>query len=287
MGSFVYKNEDARNKMFAFYDKAMEELGITYSEEYVPTSFGNTHIIIAGEDKGDTIITLHGGNGITPLNLKLFMPLLKKYKVIAPDVPGMPGKSEPYRRISSKKDEYCAWLEELMEYLNISRAKFVVSSYSSAMLLSLAAFKPERIDKAALVVPSGLAHGPLFNIIKKMSLPFLTYYLHPSQKGLSSILDIMMDEPDEIWKEFMDLMMSTYKMEMRAPKEYTKQDLENFLAPVILFASPEDVFFPYDQVSAAAKEIFQGRQEIFKIQGKHLPSTRTLQYICSKIEEFF
>ena len=33
----------------------------------------------------------------------LFLPLLDEYCIIAPDVIGMPGKSDPYRNISSKK----------------------------------------------------------------------------------------------------------------------------------------------------------------------------------------
>lgn len=49
------------------------------------------------------IFMIHGGNGISPLNIKLFLPLLKEYCMIAPDVIGMPGKSEPYRNLNTVK----------------------------------------------------------------------------------------------------------------------------------------------------------------------------------------
>ena len=81
--------------------------------------------------------------GITTLNLKLFLPLLEEYSIIAPDVIGMPGKSDPYRNISSKKDEYGLWIKEVLNHYKEERISFAVSSYSSAMFLSFAKRYPE------------------------------------------------------------------------------------------------------------------------------------------------
>ena len=57
----------------------------------------------------------------------------------------MPGKSDPYRNISSKKDEYGLWIEEVLDHYKEDKISFVVSSYSSAMLLSFAKRRPERV----------------------------------------------------------------------------------------------------------------------------------------------
>ena len=100
------------------------------------------------------ICTIHGGNGITTLNLKLFLPLLKDFSIIAPDVVGMPGKSAPYRNISNSKDEYGIWMKEVLDHYKVDKISFVVSSYSSAMFLSFAKSYPEMVDKALLLVPS-------------------------------------------------------------------------------------------------------------------------------------
>nr|MCR5649820.1 hypothetical protein [Lachnospiraceae bacterium] len=132
-GKFVYKNEDSMKKMYEFYDKTLASLDIPYSEDCIDTSFGKTHCLLVGDPKKPRICTIHGGNGIATLNLKLFLPLLEEYCIIAPDVIGMPGKSDPYRNISSKKDEYGLWIKEVLDYYKEEQISFVVSSYSSAM----------------------------------------------------------------------------------------------------------------------------------------------------------
>ena len=114
-GKFVYKDQESWNKMLAFYDRAMEDLNVHYREEYIETSYGTTHIVIAGDETKPPVFTVHGGNGITPLNLKLFLPLLRDYCLITPDVIGMPGKSAPYRTLNTNKDDYGRWLVEILK----------------------------------------------------------------------------------------------------------------------------------------------------------------------------
>ena len=286
-GKFVYKTEDSMNGMHAFYDKTLASLGVPYSESYIDTSFGRTHSLLVGDPNKPRICTIHGGNGITPLNLKLFLPLLEDYSIIAPDVVGMPGKSDPYRNISSKKDEYGLWISEVLDFYHEDKISFVVSSYSSAMLLSLAKHFPERIDKALLLVPSGIAHGPILPMMRNMVIPFMKYYFHPSEKTLNAVMEIMGGKGDEIWQEFFHLMMSGYKMEMRPPKEYNEKELADFKSPLLIMASNSDIFFPADKVFAKAEKIFWGNVTTVEIVSKHLPSDEVMIEVCERVKRFF
>ena len=219
-GKFVYKNEDGMKKMHEFYDKTLASLDVPYSEDYFDTSFGKTHCLLVGDPEKPRICTIHGGNGITTLNLKLFLPLLEEYSIIAPDVIGMPGKSDPYRNISSKKDEYGLWIKEVLNHYKEERISFAVSSYSSAMFLSFAKRYPEKVRSALLLVPSGIAHGSVLPMMGKMVVPFMKHYFSPSGKTLDAVIESMGGKGDSIWKEFFDIMMFSYKMEMRLPREY-------------------------------------------------------------------
>lgn len=78
-GKFVYKNKTCMKKIHDFYDKTLSELNVPYKESYFGTSFGRTHCLLVGDTNKPKICTIHGGNGITTLNLKLFLPLLSKY----------------------------------------------------------------------------------------------------------------------------------------------------------------------------------------------------------------
>jgi hypothetical protein len=88
MGKYVYKSKESMEKIYAFYDKALNSMNVDYNDFYIQTSFGKTHIVVFGDTTKKPIFTLHGGNGISPLNLRFFLPLLSKYFFIAPDVIG-------------------------------------------------------------------------------------------------------------------------------------------------------------------------------------------------------
>ena len=286
-GKFVYKNEDCLKKMHEFYDKTLASLDVPYSEEYFDTSFGQTHCLLVGDPEKPRICTIHGGNGITSLNLKLFLPLLEEYSIIAPDVIGMPGKSDPYRNISSKKDEYGLWIKEVLNHYKEDRISFVVSSYSSAMFLSFAKRYPEMIQSALLLVPSGIAHGPILPMLGKMVVPFMKYYFSPSEKTLDVVIESMGGKGDPVWREFFDIMMSSYKMEMRPPREYKKKELISFTSPLLIIASENDIFFPASRVFRKAREIFAGSVTTVEIDSKHLPSDETMIDVCKRTKEFF
>lgn len=286
-GKFVYKNEDGMKKMHEFYDKTLASLDVPYSEDYFDTSFGKTHCLLVGDPEKPRICTIHGGNGITTLNLKLFLPLLQEYCIIAPDVIGMPGKSDPYRNISSKKDEYCLWIKEVLDHYKEDRISFVVSSYSSAMFLSFARMYPENVRSALLLVPSGIAHGSILPMLGKMVVPFMKYYFSPSGKTLDAVIESMGGKGDSIWREFFDIMMSSYKMEMRPPREYKKREMISFKAPLLIIASEKDIFFPAGIVFNKAGKIFAGPVTMVEIDSKHLPSDETMVDVCKRTIEFF
>lgn len=284
---FVYKNIKYMNEMHEFYDETLASLNVSYVESYINTSFGRTHSLLVGDPAKPKIFTIHGGNGITTLNLNLFLPLLKDFSIIAPDVVGMPGKSAPYRNISSSKDEYGLWIKEVLDYYKVDKISFVVSSYSSSMFLSFAKSHPEMVDKALLLVPSGIAHGPIMPMMGKMVVPFITYFFHPTVKGLNGVIRCMGGKGDEIWRKFFNLMMSGYKMEMRPPREYKKEELKCINSPLLIIASDNDIFFPADRVFKKAREIFDCPVHFVRIKSKHLPSEKVMIKVCKKTTEFF
>ena len=286
-GKFVYKNEESMKKMHEFYDKTLASLDVPYSEDCIDTSFGKTHCLLVGDPEKPRICTIHGGNGITTLNLKLFLPLLEEYCIIAPDVIGMPGKSDPYRNISSKKDEYGLWIKEVLDYYKEEQISFVVSSYSSAMFLSFAKRYPEMVRSALLLVPSGIAHGPILPMMGKMAIPFMKYYFKTSEKTLDAVIEAMGGKGEPVWREFFDIMMSSYKMEMRPPREYKKSEMMPFKAPLLIIASKNDIFFPADRVFSKAREIFAEPITTVEIDSKHLPSDETMIDVCKRTKEFF
>ena len=71
---------------------------------------------------------------------------------------------------------------------------------------------------------------------------------------------------DAVWREFFDLMMSSYKMELKPPKEYSRKEMRNFKSPLLIIASDNDIFFPAERVFTKAKKIFNCPITTFKIK---------------------
>jgi len=250
----------------------------------IDTHYGNTHILITGPKNAPPMITLHGGNGNTPLNLSLFLPLTNSFRVYAPDTVGFPGKSAQ-TRLSPKDNSYGQWVVDVMDGLNLKSVPFVTSSYSSSILLQTATIAPERISQAILHVPSGIAHGPILPMVKIM-VDWLTFPSHPSRERLIRALQPMTTEINEDFLEFCDAMLKDYKMELRGPKEFTKDELKNFSAPTYVIAAKDDIFFPANRVIPKAKEVIRNLIKTKCIDGGHLSSRATLDDVNNEIIQF-
>ena len=92
---------------------------------------------------------------------------------------------------------------------------------------------------------------------------------------------------DAVWREFFDLMMSSYKMELKPPKEYSRKEMRNFKSPLLIIASDNDIFFPAEMVFSKAKKIFNCPITTIKINSKHLPSEKIMVRICKRTIDFF
>ncbi len=57
----VFKNAQAEAAYMAAYDRTLVMLSADYKTKYVPTSYGDTHIIISGSEDGEPLVLLHAG----------------------------------------------------------------------------------------------------------------------------------------------------------------------------------------------------------------------------------
>jgi len=70
------------------------------------------------------------------------------------------------------------------------------------------------------------------------------------------------------------------------PRLTQTEDLRGFTAPVQLFVTDDDCFFPGDRVEARAREIFPNLAGVEHLHGKHMPSAETIAWINQRMIEF-
>ncbi|MGM0901639.1 MAG: alpha/beta fold hydrolase [Bacillota bacterium] len=281
----IYKN-DGKKVIVQHYDDYLKTFDFEVERVYVETSYGKTHLLVAGPPEGKPVFLFQGGNCINPMTFSWFLPLVEKYRIYAPDTIGHPGNSDE-DRISAKDKSFAEWVKELMDYFELERCAFVGPSYGAGIILRLATYMPERIDCAVLVAPAGIKLGSKLKMIKEILFPLVLFHGTSSQKYLDKIANHMSDySMKERDKTIIGDVFKHVKLEQDMPKLTTKEELANYQSPTLIIAGKKDLFFPEGRINKAARDILPNLIDFKSFEMGHFPSDEYLRKINHDIEEF-
>ena len=149
----IYKNAQGEAAYMAAYDRALEKWPVPYETKYVPTSYGDAHIIISGPEDGEPLILIHGmGSNATDWSLNI-AALARNYRGYALDIIGHVGKSKPVK-VDSDRTELAEWLTDVLDALKIEKTCMVGYSLGGFLTTCYALEKPERLKKIVLLAPA-------------------------------------------------------------------------------------------------------------------------------------
>ncbi|WP_332697856.1 alpha/beta fold hydrolase [Halalkalibacter lacteus] len=282
----IYKSEEGKRFITEQYERYIKSLKFDFDRIYVDTSYGKTHVLVAGPPEGKPVFIFQGGNCINPMTLSWFSPLIDKYRVYAPDTVGHPGYSDE-SRISAKDNSFAQWIVELMNYFDIDSSAFIGPSYGAGIILRLATFMPDKIDCSILVSPAGIRLGSKMRMIKDILLPLVLFNVTSSEKHLNKITGIMSDySMKEIDKNIIGDVFKYVRLEQEMPKLTEKKELRNYNAPTLIIAGKKDIFFPESRLNKVAKEIIPNLTAFKAYDIGHFPSGEHLIKINKEIIEF-
>lgn len=251
----IYKSKEGEAEILKLYDQALANLGIDYADKYINTRFGKTHVVVAGDKSNPPLLLFHGGNSTTPHGLKwFFSSLVDKYRVYAPDTIGHPGKSAQVR-LNPKDSSYAQWAADIIDELGTGSLPVIGPSYGGGILIRLAAYAPDKISRAVLVVPSGLVSGSMFRMIFEVMFPMLAYRRSLSREKLLAACKSWGPELDDDDLELIGAVFRDLKIESNFPRLATRKELEGFSAPTLVIAAEDDIFFPGKKVIKRVKKI--------------------------------
>jgi pimeloyl-ACP methyl ester carboxylesterase len=149
----IFKSTSGRAAYLAAYEDCLRQWPIPYSSGIVNTSYGQTHVITCGPEKGFPLVLLHGGYASSTMWFGNIADLSAKFRVYAVDTIGEPGKSIPARNNASQAAQ-SAWLEEVFIQLGIQKAHVVGLSRGGWLALNLALHAPQCVDRIVLLSPA-------------------------------------------------------------------------------------------------------------------------------------
>ncbi|WP_462410107.1 alpha/beta fold hydrolase [Neobacillus sp. Marseille-QA0830] len=148
-----FKTKDGEALFNTAYDHNLKQWPVAYDSFTVPTSYGQTHIIAAGEKHLPPLIMLHGaGMGATVWSHNIEI-LSKNHRVYCLDVMGDMNKSEPVKSFH-KGEEIGRWVCEVLDELRIEKTDVVGHSAGGYAALNFVIYAQHRVNRAVLLAPA-------------------------------------------------------------------------------------------------------------------------------------
>ena len=242
----VYKSKNSENIILELYDRQLKSLNIEYEDIFVNTRFGKSHLVKLGNSNGKPLIMFHGGNSTSPYYLSGFKYLFQYFSIYAVDTIGHPGKSDQIH-LSAKSLEYGEWASDIIDALGFKKMNCMGGSFGGGIVIKLMCVAPEKIEKAVLIVPSGIANVSTFNIAIKMGLPMMLYILTKKDYWLKkSILPMAIHEKniDDETYEMVKMSFEHVNVKAGMPSNVNIELLKTANAPTLIMPAELDCMFP-------------------------------------------
>ena len=273
MSVSIYSSTIGKEKIMQWHENILQTFPQGTETFNIDTPYGNTHITKLGDASKPPVILFHGGfmNGLVMKNLMI--TLSKNHCVYAPDIIGMPGKSAETRP-SYLTDDYSKWVSSWMNGLNISSASFVVLSLGDVIFLNLAQHQPQRISKAIFLDGGGFISGQKKGILSMVGALFRAK-LFSTKKTLKKApvkaFYAKGTTPDDDLMQIMGYGFKYIKMDSKGREKppYTREELADFMAPVMLVYGKKDRIFPAKLAIEQGKATLQNvvRTEVIEGHG--------------------
>ena len=266
----VYKNKQGEIALMKLYDKQLKALNVIHEDIFADTRFGQAHAIKVGNPNGKPLLLFHGGNSTTPYCLAIFKALFSHFCIYAIDTVGHPGKSSQ-TIVSHKLMEYGQWASDVITSLGSQKMYCMGCSYGGGILVKLMCVAPKKIEKAILIVPSGIANVSTINVMIKMGIPMIFYILTKKESRLKkAILPMAIDEKniDDASLEMVKYSFEHVVVKADMPSNAKAEELQKYTAPTLLIAAENDCMFPGKKVIEKANNMIPNlKTYLLKSQG--------------------
>lgn len=284
MNSF-FNNPEAKKDIEKLYHDKLDDLSISYEFLKIETSFGETNIILTGEEGKPPLVLLHGSNGCAPIAIEALIGLVDRFRIYAIDVVGQPNLSAAVRP-SMQDNSYGQWMYEVLSRLNIKEVILVGISFGGFISWKTLVFEDKRIAKAFLIVPAGIVNGNPFKALWNVFLPMKLYKWRQQKKYVQQFLNELFTESDEFALAFLSKVFLHFEMDFSPIPLIEKEEAQKISTPVYLIAAEKDLFFPGAKMIHRAKEIFPSlKQTILLKNAKHVPDKTGNQKIIDLIKK--
>ncbi len=151
----IYKSTEGERLVLERYQTFLKYWPVPNQQVRVPTSQGETFVIISGPENAPALILLHGGMMNSSMWMGEVTAFARFFRVYCIDMIGEPGLSAPARPPLAS-DAYAVWLDDVLDHLAVARASILGASLGGWLALDYAIRRPERVERVAVLCPGGI-----------------------------------------------------------------------------------------------------------------------------------
>ena len=150
----LYKSAEGMEIAWNSYDSVLTLFENEFTEDFVDTDYGRSHLLVSGENDAHPVILVPGLFGDATMWYNNMGELSKHFRVYCLDMPNYGGKNQPYGKAIKDIDDYRIWISHIMDHYDLKNVSLVGISYSSWLALALTREMPETFASIVLLDPS-------------------------------------------------------------------------------------------------------------------------------------
>jgi pimeloyl-ACP methyl ester carboxylesterase len=283
----LFKTPEGAAEYLAAYNTTLGLWPVPHQALDIKTSFGLTHINMAGSPDSPPLILLHGFGVCSTQWYANVEPLSRYFRVYAPDVLSQMGLSAASRPLKTRQD-YAAWLTEVLDALNLERVCMIGHSYGGWLSLNLALSAPQRIERLVLLSPAAS--------FASIRLPFMLHFLSAVFMAsrsrvhgfMQSTTTIKLSSNHPIIEQLIAGIKNFDGKQIGAPvvTVFKDDELRQVKLPTLLLIGDHDVSCQTNKVFSRARQLIPHIEAELVANGGHLFPTDQADVTNKRILEF-
>jgi pimeloyl-ACP methyl ester carboxylesterase len=271
------------------YDATLKQWPVPYEEIYIPTRFGDTHVVASGPKDADSIILLHPSGSAATIWCRNVGPLGKHFRTLAVDTISEPNKSILTRAIDKRHQrmDFADWTADLFNGLKIESAHIIGNSFGGFLALNTVLYLPQRVRKCILISPA----ATFLQI-----WPWYWHFLPARIVGsLIGSRRMFLRAYEWIWQDFpieehLSRLRTINAIEGRPqhsfPTVFSDDELRRIRTPILLLVGDHEVIYEPERVIRQASRAIAGLKTKIILNANHNAEYTAADEVNREIEAF-
>ena len=266
----IYKSTEGERLVLERYQAFLKRWPVPNRQVCVPTSQGETFVVISGPEHAPPLLLLHGGMMNSSMWMGEVTAFARFFRVYCIDMIGEPGLSAPARPPVAS-DAYAVWLDDVLNQLGVARASVVGASLGGWLALDYAVRRPERVERIAILCPGGIGR-------QKVGIVFATLLSRMfGERGKRWLVERILGRapaapppPVKAFIDFAQLIRTHFRPRMVRFPLFPEKALRRLSLPLLAIVGARDVLLDSAQTKQRLEAFVKGAQVVYLPEAGHL-----------------